>query len=64
MTMTDFLYSSFTVLTSTGVGGVVPALRQRRVVCVVQQLIGALFLALLIARLAGVYPPLRGRERA
>jgi hypothetical protein len=63
MEMIDFLYFSFTVLTSTGFGDVVPVLRQARAVCVVQQLIGALFLAILIARLAGVYPPSRGQER-
>jgi len=57
MAMTDLLYFSFTVLTSTGFGDVVPVLRQARAICVVQQLIGALFLAVLIARLAGVYPP-------
>ena len=54
-----FLYFSFTVLTSTGFGDIVPLNRQARAVVVVEQLIGALFLAILIARLAGVYPPQR-----
>ena len=53
----DALYFSFTVLTSTGFGDVVPLTRQARAICVVEQLAGALFLAILIARLAGVYPP-------
>jgi hypothetical protein len=35
----------------------VPLLRRVRALCVLEQLIGALFLAILIARLAGVYPP-------
>jgi hypothetical protein len=58
----DLLYFSFTVLTSTGFGDIVPLQRQARAICVVEQLVGALFLAILIARLAGVYPP-RARER-
>ena len=32
---------------------------QARAVCVIEQLIGALFVAILIARLAGVYPSSR-----
>lgn len=60
----DFLYFSYTVLTSTGFGDIAPLTPQARAVCVIEQLIGALFVAILIARLAGVYPPLplrRGR---
>jgi hypothetical protein len=53
----DSLYFSFTVLTSTGFGDVTPLIRQARGLCVVEQLMGTLFLAVLIARLAGVYPP-------
>jgi hypothetical protein len=56
----DLLYLSFTVLTSTGFGDAVPLLRYARALCVLEQLIGALFLAILIARLAGIYPPRRG----
>jgi hypothetical protein len=59
-TFADFLYFSFTVLTSTGFGDAVPLLRYARGLCVLEQLTGALFLAILIARLAGVYPPRRG----
>jgi len=55
----DLLYFSFTVLTSTGFGDVVPVLRYARGLCVLEQLVGALFLAILIARLSGVYPPRR-----
>jgi hypothetical protein len=46
-------------LTSTGFGDVVALSRQARAVVVVEQLVGTLFLAILIARLAGVYPPRR-----
>jgi hypothetical protein len=42
---------------------IVPVLRQAHAICVVQQLIGSLFLATMIARLAGVHPPQRRRER-
>jgi hypothetical protein len=57
--LSDLLYFSFTVLTSTGFGDAVPLLRYARGLCVLEQLVGALFLAILIARLAGVYPPRR-----
>jgi hypothetical protein len=57
--MPEFVYFSFTVLTSTGFGDLTPLSRQARSVCVVEQICGALFLAILIARLAGVYPPRR-----
>lgn len=53
----DALYMSMTVLTSTGFGDVVPLSRPARGVCMIEQVSGALFVAILIARLAGVYPP-------
>lgn len=53
----DALYLSMTVLTSTGFGDVTPLTRQARGVCMIEQIVGALFVAILIARLAGVYPP-------
>ena len=52
----DLLYFSFTVLTRPGFGDAVPVLRYARGLCVLEELVGALFLAILIARLAGVYP--------
>jgi Ion channel len=58
----DTLYFSFTVLTSTGFGDIVPLARQARGVCVVEQVTGTLFVAILIARLAGVYIPM-SRDR-
>src|SRR5262249_56300520 len=54
----DALYLSITVLTSTGFGDVTPLTRPARGVCMIEQIVGALFVAILIARLAGVYPPL------
>ncbi len=53
----DALYLSITVLTSTGFGDITPLTRQARGLCMVEQITGALFVAILIARLAGVYPP-------
>jgi ion channel len=64
LTTYDFLYFSFTVLTSTGFGDITPLLRQARSLCVSEQLVGTLFLAILIARLAGVYPPFEPKSRA
>ena len=55
--LVDAIYFSFTVLTSTGFGDIVPLRPQARALCVVEQIVGALFVAILIARLAGVYPP-------
>jgi hypothetical protein len=60
--LTDFLYFSYTVLTSTGFGDIVPKSPQARAVCNVEQLIGGLYVAILIARLAGVYPPMTQGE--
>src|SRR5262245_58799838 len=60
----DFHYFSYTVLTSTGFGDIVPKTRQARAICNLEQLAGGLYLAILIARLAGVYPPMpRGEAR-
>ncbi len=56
LTMPAFVYFSFTVLTTTGFGDLTPLTRQARSLCVVEQITGALFLAILIARLTGVYP--------
>lgn len=53
----DAIYFSITVLTSTGFGDIAPLTRQAQAVCIVEQLTGGLFVAILIARLAGVYPP-------
>ena len=53
----DLLYFSFTTLTSTGYGDITPYIRQARALCVVEQIMGTLYLTILIARLAGVYPP-------
>lgn len=51
----DALYLSMTVLTSTGFGDVTPLTRQARGMCMIERITGALFVAILIAHLAGVY---------
>jgi hypothetical protein len=56
LSVIDLMYFSFTVLTSTGFGDISPVAPQARAICVLQQIVGILFVAILIARLAGVYP--------
>ena len=56
--ISEFLYFSFTVLTSTGFGDITPAHPVARMLCVLEQIIGILYIAILIARLAGTYPPM------
>lgn len=53
----EILYFSFTVLTTTGFGDITPAHPVARMLCALEQVIGVLFIAILIARLAGTYPP-------
>jgi len=59
-TLSELIYFSFSVLSSSGFGDMAPNSNQARSLCVVEQVVGALFVAILIARLSGVYPP---RER-
>jgi hypothetical protein len=56
MELMDLLYFSFSTLTTTGFGDIVPLTRVARSCAIVQSIIGQLFLAILIARLVGVYP--------
>lgn len=59
----DLLYFSVTVLTSTGFGDIVPVRPLARSLVMFEQISGVLYLAVLIARLAGVYPPATRRGR-
>lgn len=59
--ISEMLYFSFTVLTSTGFGDITPVHPVARMLCVLEQIIGVLFIAILIARLAGTYPPVERR---
>jgi len=55
--VSELLYFSFTVLSSTGFGDITPVHAVSRMLCVLEQVTGVLFIAILIARLAGTYPP-------
>jgi hypothetical protein len=50
------LYFSFTTLTTTGYGDIMPLTDKARSVALIQQLAGVFYVAVLIARLAGFYP--------
>jgi len=60
--VSDMVYFSFTVLTSTGFGDIAPTHPVMRMLCMLEQVTGVLYLAILIARLASAYPP--SQERA
>jgi hypothetical protein len=53
----QLLYFSFTTLTTVGYGDITPATDQARSLVMIEQLGGVFFVAVLIARLAGLYPP-------
>jgi hypothetical protein len=56
----DLVYFSFTTLTSVGFGEITPVTSHARSLVMLEQVVGVLFVALLIARLTGLY---RGRLR-
>ena len=51
------LYFSYVTLTATGMSDIMPAHPVARMLCVFEMITGVLFIAVLIARLAGSYPP-------
>jgi hypothetical protein len=53
----DLIYMSFGVLSSNGPGDIVVASQKVRAFVILEQVTGVLFVAILIARLAGIYPP-------
>ena len=55
----DLMYFSFTVLTSTGFGEITPASPLARALVVLEQVLGVMYVAFLVARLANMY----GREK-
>lgn len=61
-TFYDLLYMSFGVLTSNGPGDVTPVGAKVRSIVILEQITGVLYVAILIARLAGIYPPRRARD--
>jgi hypothetical protein len=56
-TFYDLMYMSFGCLTSNGPGDVTPIGARVRALVVLEEAFGTLFVAILIARLAGIYPP-------
>jgi len=51
----DLMYFSFTVLTSTGFGEITPATPVARSLIVIEQVLGVMYVAFLVARLANMY---------
>jgi hypothetical protein len=60
----DLLYMSFGALTSNGPGDIAPVSPKIRSIVILEQITGVLYVAILIARLAGIYPPKRARDAA
>ena len=58
----ELLYMSFGVITSNGPGDVTPVGAKVRSIVILEQIVGVLYVAILIARLAGIYPPRRARD--
>jgi hypothetical protein len=56
LAMPDLIYFSFTALTTAGFGDIAPALIQSRYLTILEMVVGVMFVAILIARLTGVYP--------
>jgi hypothetical protein len=53
----QFVFFSFTTLTTTGYGDIVPVKGHAQSAAILEQLMGVLYVAVLIARLAGLYEP-------
>ena len=64
MQLIELLYFSFSTLTTTGFGDIVALSRPARTAAMLEGIVGQLFLAILIARLVGVYPQPRARNRS
>ena len=63
MSPQDFLFFSFTTLTTTGYGNIFPVGRHAQSLAIMEQLAGVFYVAVLIARLAGLYQPRALRHR-
>ena len=59
----DLMYMSFGILTSNGTGDLTPTGSRVRTLVILQQVVGTLYVAILIARLAGIYPAKREPHR-
>jgi hypothetical protein len=56
--MTELIYFSFTTLATVGYGDITPALVHSRYLTILEMITGVMYVAILIARLTGVYPVL------
>lgn len=54
--MAELIYFSFTGLTTAGFGDITPVLIQSRFLTILELVTGVMYVAILIARLTGVYP--------
>ena len=54
--MGELIYFSFTTLTTAGFGDITPVLLQSRFLTILEMVTGVMYVAILIARLTGVYP--------
>lgn len=57
----DLLYKSFTTLTTTGYGDVLAVTSAAQSFAILEQIVGVFYVAIIIARLAGAYPPDPGK---
>jgi len=55
MSWSDAMYFSFTVLTSTGFGEITPVTDMARSLIIIEQVLGVMYVAFLVARLANLY---------
>jgi hypothetical protein len=55
LTWVDLMYFSFTVLTSTGFGEITPRTGMARSLIILEQIVGVMYVAFLVARLANLY---------
>ena len=59
--MGDMIYFSFTALSTAGFGDITPVLIQSRFLTILEMVTGVMYVAILIARLTGVYPIVGGK---
>jgi len=53
-TWTELVYLSFALLSSTGIGDVIPLTRQARALAALEMFVGVMYLALVVSRLVGL----------
>lgn len=61
--LAELIFYSFTVLTTAGFGDVTPLLIQSRFATIIEAVMGVMYVAILIARLTGVYPVVATKKR-